>query len=745
LCPDGLAAPTRREHRPKSTELALDNAPRGHTILFAGIHTIRAISRRSIPLKIDIEKTKLAGDYIRYLALECIERSQSGHPGLPLGCADTGALLYRYFLRAVPEDGHWLNRDRFILSAGHGSMLLYSLVHLAGYALSLEDLGSFRQYKSRTPGHPEHELEIGIETTAGPLGQGFANAVGAALEGKMLAARFNREGFPLFDYTVYTLMGDGCTMEGVAYEAASIAGHLGIDTLVAVYDANDITIDGRASIAFSEDVGKRYEAMGWEVAHCADARDLQGLYDSLRALTGAKGKPKLLIVKSTIGEGLRALRDTSKIHGSPAGLDEIAYFLQSSSMRALAESAFGKDCAADAARLKDALAKHVKETKAPLACGEAASFMREAGKQNAAAYADWKKLLESYAAKFPKEYAELDALTKGGVPASLRAALLAYKEEKPDATRNISGKVLALCSEHIPGIVGGSADLVGSTKATVKGSPYIVRGDFGGRNIAFGIREHGMGAVGNGLALNGVFIPFTSTFFTFLDYMKPAVRLAALMRLRHLFVFTHDSIYVGEDGPTHQPIEHVNSLRLVPDLVTFRPANDFETAFAYLYFLEGKGPVVILGSRQNMPAAAYEIAGDRASLYEDYKKGGYIAWQNSDSPELILVGTGSESGLAAEAAKKLAGEGRKVRAVSVSAPELLEANPEHAKKLLGGGAIPLVWVEAASHRGVSLLYAPNCVLIDIREFGLSAPAEQVAEHFGFTADKVAMRAKAALR
>ena len=694
-------------------------------------------------MNIDQEKTKLTGDYIRYLTLECIERSQSGHPGLPLGCADIGAILYRYIMRRTSKDGHWLNRDRFILSAGHGSMLLYSLSYLSGYGFTLEDLGAFRQYKSRTPGHPERELALGIETTTGPLGQGFANAVGAAIEGRMLASRYNREGFPLIDYNVFVLMGDGCTMEGVAYEAASLAGHLSLGNLVAIYDSNNITIDGKADIAISEDVGKRYEAMGWKVTYC-DALQLQTLGETLHNLSNEWEKPNLLIVKSTIGEGLNTLRDTSKIHGSPAGLDEIVWFLQNSSVRALAEKEFGKAVAADAAKLKDAYAKRLKEVKVPMACPEAVAFMNEAEKCNAKLCADWQKRLKEYEKKFPQEYAEFERFTAPALPPALSAALLAYKEDKPDATRNISGKVLALCSDAMPQIIGGSADLVGSTKATVKGSAYISRADFGGRNIAFGIREHAMGAIGNGLALNGIHIPFTSTFFTFLDYMKPAVRLAALMQIKHLFVFTHDSIYVGEDGPTHQPIEHLNSLRLVPGLVTFRPGNDFETAFAYLYFLEGKGPVAILGSRQNMPADAYAIEGARAALYADFKKGGYIAWQNGDEPEVILAGTGSEMGLAIEAAKKLAAKGKKVRAVSVSAPELLASNHGHAKKLLCTGDVPVAWIEAASHRGVSAFYNPNCILIDIEDFGLSAPAEQVADHFGFTADKVVARIKKVL-
>jgi transketolase len=623
-------------------------------------------------------------------------------------------------------------------------MLLYSLLHLAGFPLSLEDLAAFRQFKSRAPGHPEHDPALGIETTTGPLGQGFANAVGIALEGKMLAARFNRDGFPLFNYRVFTLMGDGCTMEGVAYEAASLAGNLGLDNLIALYDANNITIDGRASIALSEDVAKRYEAMGWQVAVAPDVGNLQAVCDTLEALSAAAGKPKLLILKTTIGEGLKSMRDTSKIHGSPAGLDEIVYFLQNSAMRPMVEAAYGKEIVADAARLKETEAGAIRDKKPPLANADAVGFMREAAAQNSAAYGAWQTLLAEYKTKHPDLHAELTRLTEYAVPKTLRDALLAYREPKPDATRNISGRVLKLAADALPQIVGGSADLVGSTKATVAGAPFVSRDDFGGRNIAFGIREHGMGAVANGLALSGTFVPFTSTFFTFMDYMKPAVRLAALMRLKHLFIFTHDSIYVGEDGPTHQPIEQLNSLRLVPDLVTFRPANDFETAFAYLYFLEGNGPVAILGSRQNMPACAYEAPGegDREKLYAEYKKGGYGMWQNGSAPEYVRAGTGSEAGLAVEAAKLLAQKNIQVRAVSVSAPELLARHPEYEAELFCANSAKLAWVEAASHRGMSLLYFRKCLLIDIQEFGMSAPAEQVAEHFGFTAEQVARRVEA---
>lgn len=687
---------------------------------------------------IDTQKIKMAGDYIRYLSTECIERSQSGHPGLPLGCADLGAILYRYIMRYSAADPTWVNRDRFILSAGHGSMFLYSLIHMAGFDLSLDDLSNFRQLHSRTPGHPELETEIGIEMTAGPLGQGFASSVGSALEGKMLAARFNRDGFQLFDYNVYTLMGDGCTMEGVSYEAASVAGHLGLDNLIAIYDSNDITIDGSTDITLSEDVTKRYESLGWEVYHCKGV-ELQNFYDTLKKATKAKGKPKMIVVRTTIGEGLNKMRGTHKIHGAPAGLDEICYLLQNSAVRPMVEKEYGADIVNDIEKLKAAEQQRIADKKPPFAYPEAVDFFREASQWNEPIISDWKKMMDEYQVKFPDAYEELQQFLSGGVPDTLRDKLINFKEEKPTATRGTSGVVLNMAAAEMPQIVGGSADLVGSTKATITGSQYVNRDDFQGRNIAFGIREHGMGAIGNGLALNGKMIPFTSTFFTFFDYMKPAVRLAALMQLRHLFVFTHDSIYVGEDGPTHQPIEHLNSLRLLPGIYTFRPGNDFETAFSYLYFLdEMDGPAAILGSRQGMPASAYEVKEERKSLYESFKKGAYVSYDCDDEPEVVVCGSGSEAGLAIDSARQLADKGIKARAVSIPCLELFEEQgPAYRKELFGNAKVAML--ETASYRGVSTFFDPNILLIDIRDFGLSAPAGQVAAEFGFTAEKVAAK------
>lgn len=684
----------------------------------------------------DSQKVKQAGDYIRYLSLFGIENAKSGHPGLPLGCADLGVILYRYILRYSSLTPLWANRDRFVLSAGHGSILQYSLLHTVGYPIRLKDIANFRQMGSATPGHPEYEPAKGIETTTGPLGQGFANAVGLAIEGKMLAARFNKKNYNLFDYSVVTLAGDGCMMEGISYEAASIAGHLGLDNLIAVYDSNRITIDGSTDISFTEDIRLRFEAQNWDV-DTADGEDLDAVYRKLKEMKTRKGKPKLLIVKTTIGNGLSKLRGTNKVHGAPAGVDEIVYFIQNSSMKRL----FEKTCSMESEKLKNHCVESIAKKALPVESPEDSAFMAEALAAHDNEVKAWERLFADYSREYPKEAAEWKAYEKGETPAELLSQLLEYTEDKVDATRGVSGRILNLCAEKMPWIVGGSADLVESTKATVKGSPYISRLDFSGRNIAFGIREHAMGAVGNGLALSGNFIPFTSTFFTFFDYMKPSVRLAALMKLPHLFIFTHDSIAVGEDGPTHQPIEHLNSLRLIPDLTTMRPANPMETAFAYRYFLqEKKGPMALLCTRQNIEESVFRgVEGNRAALYENFKNGAYIFSDCSGKPDLVIAASGSEVGLALNAAQMLREEtGKAVRVVSVPCLELFQSAPEsYREAVMGGENVMLALVEAASYRGAASFFRKNMTLIDIESFGHSAPASKVAESFGFTPRAVA--------
>lgn len=694
--------------------------------------------------KIDPVNIKKSSDYLRYLALECIQQANSGHPGLPLGCAEIGTMLYRYILKFNPEAPQWANRDRFVLSAGHGSMLLYPLLYSAGYPITLEDMGQFRQLHGKTPGHPEYELKDGIETTTGPLGQGFANAVGMAIEGKMLAQRFNEKDFNLFDYNVYVLMGDGCNMEGISYEAGSMAGHLGLDNLIAIYDSNRITIDGETNITFTEDVAGRYRALGWDVIK-ANISGLQDVFDKLQGLKELKGKPKMLILTTTIGEGLSEnKKGKSGIHGAPAGADEIAFFIQNSTARALFEEKYGKDAVADTARLKEIVGQRVSEREPLLPLESHLEFMRADAAQRREATDAWEKLLGAYRTAFPEKYKEYNQFAGYKLPEALDKALLNYSEDKADATRGISGRVLNLCAAELPQIVGGCADLVGSTKAAVKGSDYVKAGDFSGRNIAFGVREHAMGAIGNGLALNQQFIPFTSTFFTFFDYMKPAVRLSALMKLNHLYIFSHDSIYVGEDGPTHQPIEHLNSLRLLPGMRTFRPANDVETAFAYLYFLRSmNGPIALVTSRQKVAHGLLDESMDREALYENFAKGAYILYETETDtePELILCASGSEVSLALEAGKLVEErEDKRVRVISIPCPELLDdTDIFYREELFNDHKTPLVVIEAASHRGVHLFYGPKTVLIDIQSFGESAPGGQVGEYFGFTAEAVCKR------
>ena len=694
---------------------------------------------------IDVTKVKKCADYIRYLSLESIEGAKSGHPGLPLGCAELGVLLYRYILRFNPEDPGWIDRDRFILSAGHGSMLLYSLLYLTGYRITLEDLRKFRQLESKTPGHPEYHIEYGIETTTGPLGQGFANAVGCAIEGKMLAQRFNRDEFDLFDYTIYTLMGDGCMMEGISSEAGSLAGHLGLDNLIAIYDCNRISIDGPTSLTMSEDTAARFKALAWHVEK-ADIKGIEALYSQLENLKTLKGKPKLLVMKTTIGEGLDKKKDTADIHGSPAEIDEIAYFIQNSEMKHIFEEKYGKTDVQDKQKLMEILQNRQKNKVPLLQEPDSKAFMEQGPDERKKDYLEWKKKFESYQQQHKDLYEQLSFYLHFEFPGSLRDELLNYsfkgdEKKKTAAIRGISGKVLNLCANQLPQLVGGSADLTDSTKAKVENTDYIKSDNFAGRKIFFGVREHAMGAIGNGLALNKIMIPFTGTFFTFFDYMKPAVRMSALMKLKHLFIFSHDSIYVGEDGPTHQPIEHLNALRLIPDIYTFRPANDMETAFAYLYFLkEMEGPAAIVTTRQDLPEEVFTLPKNRErnreELYKQFKNGAYIFYETEDSqkPGIIFAASGSEVSLALQTAKLVEKNGKKTaRVISIPCLELFsEAGISYKSQLFHHDQTPLVVIETASHRGIDLFYDKRTILVDIETFGKSAPYLELEKHFGFT-------------
>lgn len=679
-------------------------------------------------MNINESSVKNLGDYLRYLSTMGIQRANSGHPGLPLGCADIGISLYGNIMKATAFKPDWINRDRFILSAGHGSMLVYSLNYIFGYDFKVSDLANFRQLKSKTAGHPEYEHELGIETTTGPLGQGFANAVGIAIEAKMMAARFNTPDFELFNYNTYVLMGDGCTMEGMTNEAASIAGSLGLDNLIAIYDDNNVTIDESSNETFTENVKGRYEALGWEVLESPVGTDIKDINYKLKTLVASKsGKPKLLIVKTKIGEGLDKLKGSHSAHGAPVGTKEIAFLVENSKLKSIAGST-------DQVDAQDLIEKQ-------LVTGDffnVSNFSNDLGsvlETRKSYYKEWEVLFNQYKTIYADKYLELMEYKSTGLSDELRDLLINFSS-KADATRNTSAEVLQIVAQKTNKIIGGCADLVASTKATVKGAKFITKNDFSGRNIAFGIREAAMGAIGNGLALSRDFIPFTSTFFTFIDYMKPAVRLASLMKLNHLFVFTHDSIYVGEDGPTHEPIEHLGATRLIPGLYTYRPANDMEMGFAYLEFMETEGPAVILGTRQVLNSNLFNLNANREDMYTSFKKGGYVMFDSNDKADVTLVGSGSEISTLYEAKLLLEAKGKKVRLVSVPCLEKFEEqSSEYINNVLGDA--PVYFMETASHRGNKVFYDKKIFVRDITTFGLSGNYKDVATHFGFVADAAA--------
>ncbi|MGL1892979.1 MAG: transketolase [Spirochaetaceae bacterium] len=679
-------------------------------------------------MNLNPENIKKLGDYLRYLSTMGIQRANSGHPGLPLGCADIAISLYGNIMKGTSSNPEWMNRDRFILSAGHGSMLVYALNYIFGYDFSIGDLANFRQLNSKTAGHPEYEHELGIETTTGPLGQGFANAVGVAIEAKMMAARFNTMDFTLFNYKTYVLMGDGCTMEGMTNEAASIAGSLGLDNLIAIYDDNSVTIDESSMDLFREDVKARYEALGWEVLESPIGTDLKDLNDKLDTLRDSNsGKPKLLIVKTKIGEGLDTLKGRHKAHGAPVGVKEIAYLVENSDLKNIARTN-------NQVEAQELLEKQLL-TGDFFNMSNFKDIIADVLETRESYNDEWEALLIGYKIKHPDKYANLLKHKTNGITKELRDELLNYVGEA-DATRNTSADVLQIVAKFTDKIIGGCADLVASTKATIKGADYITRSDFSGRNIAFGVREAAMGGIGNGLALSRDFIPFTSTFFTFIDYMKPAVRLASLMKINHLFIFTHDSIYVGEDGPTHEPIEHLGATRLIPGLYTYRPANDMEMGFAYLEFMETEGPAVILGTRQVLNEKLFGLIADREKAYESFKKGAYVLFDTNGKADVTLAGSGSEVSTLLEAKDILEAKGKKVRLVSIPCLEKFEEQGRgYALEILGDA--PIYFMETASHRGNKVFYNDNILVRDITTFGCSGNYKDVAKHFGFVGDAAA--------
>jgi transketolase len=641
-----------------------------------------------------------AATALRVLTIDAVRAAGIGHVGLPLGCAEIGSVLFSEFLKHDPSDPKWFDRDRFVLSAGHGSMLLYGLLHLSGYQVSLEDIGQFRQLGSNTPGHPEVGHTPGVETTTGPLGQGVGNAVGFALAERLLAQRF---GEGVVNHRTYALASDGDMMEGVASEAASLAGHLKLGKLVVIYDDNGITIDGKTDISFREDVAKRFEAYGWHVQKI-DGHDVQQIRTALTNAQASEDKPHLIVAKTQIGFGSPKV-GTSTAHGHLADAD------------------------VEATRL--ALKWEHVPFKLLDDAYEAFAPVRTRGKE---AHSAWQQRLEAARAK--PELKELwERMVERKLPANLDALFPDFSKEKPMATRQASGKIINALAAEVPSLIGGSADLAGSNNTTISGSKVVAFGDFEGRNLAFGVREHGMGAIANGLVLHGGIRPYVATFLVFSDYMRPSIRLAALMDQPVTYVFTHDSIFVGEDGPTHQPVEHVAALRTIPNLQVWRPGDARETVAAWRSaLLRTGGPTALALTRQNLDPL------EGPGIEEKARRGGYVLIEGGEQPELVIVATGSEVSISVQAAKVLNGEGRKVRVVSLPSLEVFFEQDEAYQQSVLGTAKRLL-VEAGVMHGLAPVTRPGVHFHGMRGFGASANFKKLAERFRFTGADVTQIAR----
>ena len=660
---------------------------------------------------------QLAINTIRFLSVDQVEAAQSGHPGAPLGQAPLAYLLWTRFLRHNPDNPDWPNRDRFVLSCGHASALLYSLLHLAGYGLPIEELKRFRQLGSKTPGHPEHELTRGVEVTTGPLGQGISNSVGMAIAQCMSAQRFNREDFPVFDYRVWVIMSDGEMMEGVPHEACALAGHLKLSRLKVFYDDNKVSIDGPTSLAFSEDVGKRFEAYGWRVLRVEDGNDLQRLTAAMQAAEAEEDRPTLVIVRTIIGYGSPNRQGTSKAHGEALGPEETA-------------------------ATKKALGWPLEPTF--YVPDEAKTPFEETRQRGQALERQWNELLQRYRQAHPEIAAELDQRLAGKLPEGWQDAIPTFDPaDKPIATRAASGKVLNAIVPKLPQLVGGSADLTPSNNTAIQGRTDFEAANAEGLYLRFGVREHGMGSILNGIALSKLWIPYGGTFLVFSDYMRPPVRLAALMKLQVCFVYTHDSIFLGEDGPTHQPIGELASLRAIPGLLVLRPADANETAEAWRVAIEHRhGPVAFALTRQNIPI----LAETREKAREGLPRGAYVLSDpEGGEPEILLLATGSEVWVALEAAKQLAAKGCRARVVSMPCWELFDEQPDDYKEsVLPDKIRKRLAIEAASPFGWGKYVGLDGEVHGVERFGASAPYKDLQKAFGFLPEDVVKHAEAVL-
>jgi len=654
---------------------------------------------------------------IRFLAADAVQKANSGHPGMPMGAAVMGYVLWDRFLKHNPANPAWPDRDRFVLSAGHASMLLYSLLHLTGYDMPMEELKNFRQWGSKTPGHPEYHIDCGVEVTTGPLGQGFANGVGMAVAESWLANRFNRPSHKIIDHYIYALCSDGDLQEGISSEAASLAGTLRLGKLIYLYDKNGIQIEGSTDAAFRENVGARFEAYGWQVIGPIDGFDIVAVDAAIRRAQAETERPSLIICNTMIGYG-SPQQGTAKVHGEPLGEE-------------------GVKAAKETLGWPQEPAFYIPD--------EVLSHMRKAVERGKKAETEWHEKTDAYARECPDVAARLQAQLSGDLPDGWDGGLseLFPAGSKPIATRSASGKVLNAIAKRVTWLVGGAADLAGSTKTIIEGNGDFSAEDHSGSNMHFGVREHTMGAIASGMALHGGVIPYTATFLIFSDYMRPPMRLAAMMGLRVVYVFTHDSVGLGEDGPTHQPIEQLMNLRAVPNLTVIRPSDATETVEAWkAALLNAGGPTALIFTRQNLPV----LNRTEVAPAEGLQRGGYVLWEAADGdPDLVIIGTGSEVHIALEAGKELASASVKVRVVSLPSWELFDKQgEEYRESVLPSTVRARVGIEAGVKLGWEHYLGHEGVVVGLETFGASAPGQVVCEKLGLTKDNLVARAKALL-
>jgi len=661
---------------------------------------------------------ELSINTLRFLAVDMVQKANSGHPGMPMGAAPMAYAVWDRFLRFDPADPDWPDRDRFVLSAGHGCALLYALLHLAGYDLPMGELERFRQLGSRTPGHPEYGLTPGVEATTGPLGQGMSNAVGMAIAEASLAARFNRPGHDIIGHHTYVICSDGDLMEGVASEAASLAGHLGLGKLIALYDDNNISIEGSTDLAFTEDAVARFAAYGWHVQRVDDGNDLAAIVAAVEAARDVTDRPSMIAVRTHIGYGSPNKQDDASAHGEPLGADEVRL-------------------------TKEALDWPVE----PLfyVPDDARARFRDAAARGADERARWHERFDSYREQYPEQADEFERRMRGELPDTWDGDLPVFEGDNgPIATREAGGTVMNAIADLLPELVGGSADLAPSTKTWLKNHGMFERDDRSGRNLRFGVREHAMGAIVNGLAYHGGFLPFGSTFLTFSDYMRPPIRLAALSRLHVVVAFTHDSIGLGEDGPTHQPIEHLAALRAIPNVLVVRPADANETVAAWrIAVTERRGPVLLALTRQKLPVldpASYP------AVREGVLRGAYVLAdpEGPGAPDITIVATGSEVHLALDARVRLADQGVRARVVSAPCLEIFGEQPESYRDAVVPPDVPLVAVEAGVPTGWTTYFGTGAATVGLDRFGASAPGDTAMRELGFTVERVVERVQNAL-